>query len=711
MAEIATGNPYDAGGAGSGVGAVMFTPNHKDITDIGAAWNAQNAADEAAAAEAEKEKLKNARLLVGDLNLDTKGALDSDAPYLRQRIADITNRQAELYKQHNGNPTSVDSLTALQNINADKNIFGSEVNQSAGHKEQLIKAISALDADKTGENYDKDATALNIAKFRASALPERQKMLDEGNGSLLVQQAPFLSKVTKNILAHPDKSVDSWEKTPIPNVYQQNTMKTHSPERIGELARVNYADDRNVIRATDDAFAKLPPAEQARFQQMSEQKQELEQRVGKSPRVITPQESFLEDYLIQNNPKDVTTKVHNTQFNPFDLAAYKHGLKQQDDGESYLLQQGANTQNGVASVFDKEPVAKRTATIYNPADPASINNAVVDATGNPIPNANGGKLNPDEYGIAPFFTGAKNGTADVAIPMTVKGANGKVTQLIEKGKPVFKYSKVDNNVRRVIGLGEYDADGNRTGIKPLVADARSLVAAGYAPDAPESEWKDDPKAYATFDKGYLEGLARNNGVKDERMSKFFKSVGGYGQRITDVASSSDPNARRIGAAQGTQTTQTPQPVQKVNAQATQTTPQEQQTTQSSTPILTADEAGALKGYKYGDYASNPAKYEAIAEKLRKSGQLGRIWKEIGAAGTNPENTNAFTSDEVLATLGEKGYDVSKLAQGAPAAQKKSAPTKEVPISKLQSLVGTKGYEGYTLDELKQYYRSQGYTVK
>lgn len=552
MAEIATGNAYDAGQTGSGVGAVMFTPNHRDITDIGADWNKQNAEDEERNLREQHYKQQQARSLIQDLNLDTKGALDSDAPFLREQMANLNNQQSQLYKTHNGNPNTPEALTQMQSITGGKNLFKTLVEQSAGHKAEIVKAISALDADKAGENYDKDATSNLLAKFRTLPIDERQKLLDANGGSLLVQQPPLLSKIAKESLAHPDKSIDEWEKTPIPNVYQQTTTKTHSPERLADIARNDYQGNRNAIKAANADFDKLPPEAQKRFQQMAEQTQELEARAGKDSRIVAPQEMFLREYYTGQNPKEVTAKTHNTQFNPFDLAAFKHGLKREDDGESYLLQQGANTMNGVSAVFDKEPVAKRTATAYDPTSPASINGAVVDATGNPVINTTGGKLNPDEYGIAPYFTGAKNGTADVRIPVTSKGKDGKLTQVVEAGKPVYRYAKVDNDVRRVIGVGEYDANGDRTGVKPLVADARSLIAAGYEPDAPESEWKDDPNAYRTFDKGYMEGLARNNGVKDERMSKFFKSVGGYGQRVTNIANSSDPNARRIGQA----TTQT-----------------------------------------------------------------------------------------------------------------------------------------------------------
>jgi hypothetical protein len=33
------------------------------------------------------------------------------------------------------------------------------------------------------------------------------------------------------------------------------------------------------------------------------------------------------------------------------------------------------------------------------------------------------------------------------------------------------------------------------------------------------------------------------------------------------------------------------------------------------------------------------------------------------------------------------------------------------MSAIKSLVGTKGYEGYTEKELVDYYKSQGYTIK
>jgi len=36
--------------------------------------------------------------------------------------------------------------------------------------------------------------------------------------------------------------------------------------------------------------------------------------------------------------------------------------------------------------------------------------------------------------------------------------------------------------------------------------------------------------------------------------------------------------------------------------------------------------------------------------------------------------------------------------------------KSISVSKLKTLVGTKGYEGYSLDEIIEYYKSNGYNV-
>lgn len=588
MAEIASGNPYDAGQAGSGVGAVMFTPNHRDITDIGADWNRQNAADEAAAADAEKEKAKNARLLIGDLNLDTKGALDSDAPYLRQRLTDIIGNRAGLLKAYSGNPTSEEALTAAASTDADKNIFRSEVNQSAGHKEQVIKATATLDADKMGDAYDKDATALNIAKFRAASLPDRQKMLDTGNGSLLVQAVPKIDKIAKESLAHPDKVMDG-SVTRLPNGdYEQKIIETHSPERIQQIAQNDYQYNRDVTKWANGMYENASPDEQARLTRMAQQQEELDQRQGKIKRTVPPQEVLVKNYYDSKNDRKESVKDHPVRWNPYDLALYRHNLREGEKGDSYILQQGNNVLNGLEDVFDRSPVAERA-----PVDVTQYKEGNFDSA-----PENGTQLNPDEYSIAPFFTGKKNGTTTIKIPKTVKQGNKTVQETDGSGRPVYEYKPIDNDVYRVIGLGQYGSDNKLKGTSPMIADAKSLIEAGIDPNTPESEWKNNPAAYRPFTKGELETFARNNGVKDADMAKFYKMYGAYGQRVTRTEKASDAGAKRVGQGGQTSTPATPAPT-----------------------------------------------------------------------------------------------------------------TKKVSTATLQSKIGTKGYEGYTLDELKKYYEGQGYKIE
>lgn len=593
MAEIATGNPYDAGSAGSGVGAVILTPNHRDITDIGAAWNKQNADDEEAELEAQKLKQKQAQSLIQDLDVDTKGSLDSDAPYFRQRLSGIIGNQAGLYKQYNGSPTSVDALTAKAHIEADKNILKSEIVQSAGHKEQLLKAVTAMDADKTGENYDKDATNLQIAKFRTANIADRQKLLDANNGSLLVEKPPILSQLAQKRLINPDK-YDGGKISRLPNGdYQQQFNRSYSPETLRNIVVDDYKNDPKVIKAANAEYSKLTPDQQNDYKNQAESEQDIEQRTGKPNRVITPQEMLVKGvYETHNKTFKPDIKDYPYRVDPYDLARFKRGLKDDDKGTSDVLQTGANIQNGLLDVVDKAPTDKRTTTTYDPTNPSSISQAVQTANGTTPTTST---LNPDEYGIAKFPY-VKNGTADIKIPVTSKNKKGEVEQVVDDfGRPVNKFEKVDNNIRRVIVQGIYDKDGNRTGIKPLVADAQSLVNAGYAPDEPLENWKNDARAFRDFDEGYLKEVARNTGVKDENIENFYKQTHAFNQRVTRTNLASDPNAKRIGVAQpATQTTQ---------------------------------------------------------------------------------------------------------------------PTKTVSESTIKSKVGTKGFEGYSLQELKDYYTSQGYTVK
>ena len=70
--------------------------------------------------------------------------------------------------------------------------------------------------------------------------------------------------------------------------------------------------------------------------------------------------------------------------------------------------------------------------------------------------------------------------------------------------------------------------------------------------------------------------------------------------------------------------------------------------------------------------------------------------------------NELTKEKISESKFQTGNASGKIKTTTPATAK---PSKTVPLSKIEGLVGKKGYEGYTKKELVDYYKSQGYTIK
>jgi hypothetical protein len=81
------------------------------------------------------------------------------------------------------------------------------------------------------------------------------------------------------------------------------------------------------------------------------------------------------------------------------------------------------------------------------------------------------------------------------------------------------------------------------------------------------------------------------------------------------------------------------------------------------------------------------------------------------------NPNTMTDEELFKVYLNSLYQRKKMFREGEIKQttigekSKSETTKKVPASKIKSLVGTKGYEGYTEKELIEYYKSQGYIIE
>lgn len=71
--------------------------------------------------------------------------------------------------------------------------------------------------------------------------------------------------------------------------------------------------------------------------------------------------------------------------------------------------------------------------------------------------------------------------------------------------------------------------------------------------------------------------------------------------------------------------------------------------------------------------------------------------------------NSFLKEVTGGSLGVKESQIR--TNQASGKINQAQPTKTVPVSKIKSLVGKSGYEGYSEKELMDYYKSQGYTIK
>lgn len=102
----------------------------------------------------------------------------------------------------------------------------------------------------------------------------------------------------------------------------------------------------------------------------------------------------------------------------------------------------------------------------------------------------------------------------------------------------------------------------------------------------------------------------------------------------------------------------------------------------------------------------------IAPKVLASGEEGEpqsITIDANNENIDRSKLNSFLKEATGGSLGVKESQIR--TNQASGKVKQAQPTKTVPVSKIKSLVGKAGYEGYTEKELMDYYKSQGYTIK
>lgn len=115
-------------------------------------------------------KKKIASDMLGDLNVDFKGIMDSDAPYFKSKAAELATLYAQALQQGQdpSNPAFLEANTRFQSA---KNQLLSEVQGSAAQKAIFMDVAKSYDPTKHA-----DKTLQDLGAFRLATPAERQKM-------------------------------------------------------------------------------------------------------------------------------------------------------------------------------------------------------------------------------------------------------------------------------------------------------------------------------------------------------------------------------------------------------------------------------------------------------------------------------------------------------------------------------------------------------
>lgn len=130
-------------------------------------------------------KRKIANDLVGDLKVDFNGIMDTDAPYFKQKAAELANSYAKALQlgQDPSNPAFTEANTKFQ---ADMNGLMAEVNASKSQRVLLQDVATKYDPNK----HD-DSTLQKMGDFRLATPSQREKI----NLGLVPQKQSYLEMV------------------------------------------------------------------------------------------------------------------------------------------------------------------------------------------------------------------------------------------------------------------------------------------------------------------------------------------------------------------------------------------------------------------------------------------------------------------------------------------------------------------------------------
>lgn len=182
--QIASGNPYNAGAAGSGIGPVYAANEDTYGQTMGAFTSAYSLADQWNKEKAAQAAAKAARLKkeFDDLDFTTKGINPAHADYFLKGKQALTDFMVKSYNE-GADPNDPKFLAAYQTQNGAKKAYTVMRDLSIEHQAQNAKDLAALAADKTGEyDYEK-----SIAGLKAQASKPVELVAKDGIQSGLVR--------------------------------------------------------------------------------------------------------------------------------------------------------------------------------------------------------------------------------------------------------------------------------------------------------------------------------------------------------------------------------------------------------------------------------------------------------------------------------------------------------------------------------------------
>jgi len=303
MPEVVQAGQGNLGSNPSGVGAVIFDST---VDPLQAHFKNLELADQALQRnrQAQQQKTKMLYDLVGDLDPNVKGIMDTDAEYFRQRGRDLQDAISAMYKM--GDPSNPAFVQLYSKAEGLKKAMEIDAQSSAAQKQIMMDAVKEY--QQNPDKYD-DASLQNLAKYRSAAFNDRQKL----SADLLVPQAQNLEQLTLGLLGKEklekknvpiDKSGRLYSVKTDPSGHDIMTTRTETIP-LGDAANLyqSFNKDRAWNRAFNNDWSQIQgtPTEQHYIDKMNEYK-------AQGLPVLTPKDAFGVEQIYNHNQVDKDPK-------------------------------------------------------------------------------------------------------------------------------------------------------------------------------------------------------------------------------------------------------------------------------------------------------------------------------------------------------------------------------------------------------------------